>query len=55
MAWTGLFGVASIEPCGQVRQVVAGSQDRDGFFAECARPWIQLMDLRWSLIPNDPA
>jgi len=35
--------------------VGAGCQDRDGFFAECARPWIQLMDLRWSLIPNDPA
>ena len=46
MVWTGLFGVVSFELFGQLHQVV-GEQpdDRDTFFAECIRRWLQFMNL----------
>ena len=46
MVWTGLFGVISFELYGQLHQVV-GEQpgDRDTFFAECIRRWLQFMNL----------
>ena len=46
MVWTGLFGTISFELYGQLHQVV-GEQpaDRDAFFAECIRRWLQFMNL----------
>jgi AcrR family transcriptional regulator len=42
MVWTNLFGVVSFELYGQLHEVVAEpSGDRDAFFAECIRRWIQ--------------
>jgi hypothetical protein len=47
MVWTGLFGAVSFELCGQLHQIVGEDpSDRDVFFAECVRRWIQFMDLR---------
>jgi AcrR family transcriptional regulator len=47
MVWTGLFGVVSFELYGQLHQIVGEEAgDRDAFFAECVRCWIQFMDLR---------
>lgn len=41
MVWTGLFGVVSFELYGQLHQVVGEEPgDRDAFFAECVRRWI---------------
>ena len=46
MVWTGLFGVLSFELYGQLHQVVGGEPaDRDAFFAECVRRWLQFMNL----------
>ena len=46
MVWTGLFGVISFELYGQLHQVVGeGPADRDTFFAECIRRWLQFMNL----------
>ena len=43
MTWTNLFGVISFELYGQLHNVVGEeSGDRDAFFAECIRRWIQL-------------
>jgi AcrR family transcriptional regulator len=47
MVWTGLFGAVSFELYGQLHQIVGEElSDRDVFFAECIRRWIQFMDLR---------
>jgi AcrR family transcriptional regulator len=47
MVWTGLFGAVSFELYGQLHQIVGDAlTDRDVFFAECIRRWIQFMDLR---------
>jgi hypothetical protein len=44
MVWTGLFGVVSFELYGQLHQVVGEEPgDRDAFFAECVRRWIQFV------------
>jgi len=46
MVWTGLFGVISFELYGQLHQVVGEKPaDRDTFFAECIRRWLDLLDL----------
>jgi AcrR family transcriptional regulator len=46
MVWTGLFGVISFELYGQLHQVVGEEPgDRDAFFAECVRRWIEFVDL----------
>ena len=46
MVWTGLFGVISFELYGQLHQVVGEEPaDRDVFYAECIRRWLQFMDL----------
>jgi len=46
MAWTGLFGVVSFELYGQLHEVVAEEPaDRDAFFAECVRRWIQFLGI----------
>jgi AcrR family transcriptional regulator len=46
MVWTGLFGVVSFELYGQLHQVVGEPPaDRDTFFAECIRRWLQFMSL----------
>jgi AcrR family transcriptional regulator len=46
MVWTGLFGVVSFELYGQLHQVVGEEPaDRDTFFAECIRRWLQFMNL----------
>ena len=46
MVWTGLFGVISFELYGHLYQVVADAPaDRDAFFAECLRRWLQFMNL----------
>ena len=46
MVWTGLYGVISFELYGQLHQVVGeGSADRDTFFAECIRRWLEFMNL----------
>jgi len=46
MVWTGLFGVISFELYGQLHQVVAEEPaDRDTFFAECIRRWLDFMNL----------
>ena len=46
MVWTGLFGVVSFELYGQLHQVVGEKPaDRDTFFAECIRRWLQFMNL----------
>jgi len=43
MTWTNLFGVLSFELYGQLHNVVGEeSGDREAFFAECIRRWIQL-------------
>jgi AcrR family transcriptional regulator len=43
MTWTNLFGVISFELYGQLHNVVGEeSGDREAFFAECIRRWIQL-------------
>ena len=45
MAWTGLFGVVSFELYGQLHQVVGEEPaDRDTFFAECIRRWLDFLD-----------
>ena len=46
MVWTGLFGVVSFELYGQLHQVVGEEPgDRDAFFAECIRRWIQFVGI----------
>jgi AcrR family transcriptional regulator len=46
MTWTGLFGVVSFELYGQLDQVIGEPlADRDAFFAECIRSWLQFMNL----------
>jgi AcrR family transcriptional regulator len=46
MTWTGLFGTVSFELYGQLHQVVGEDPaDRDTFFAECIRRWLQFMNL----------
>jgi AcrR family transcriptional regulator len=46
MVWTGLFGVISFELYGQLHQVVGEEPaDRDTFFAECIRRWLDFMNL----------
>jgi AcrR family transcriptional regulator len=41
MVWTNLFGVISFELFGQLHSVVGDSSaDRDAFFAECIRRWL---------------
>jgi AcrR family transcriptional regulator len=46
MVWTGLFGVISFELYGQLHQVVGEKPaDRDTFFAECIRRWLDFMNL----------
>ena len=46
MVWTGLFGVVSFELYGQLHQVVGEEPaDRDAFFAECIRRWLDFMNL----------
>jgi hypothetical protein len=46
MVWTGLFGVVSFELDGQLNQVVGEAPgDRDAFFAECVRRWIQFVGI----------
>ncbi len=46
MVWTGLFGVVSFELYGQLQEVVGEKPaDRDTFFAECIRRWLQFMTL----------
>jgi AcrR family transcriptional regulator len=46
MVWTGLFGVVSFELYGQLHEVVGeNSGDRDAFFAECIRRWIQFVGI----------
>jgi AcrR family transcriptional regulator len=46
MVWTGLFGVVSFELYGQLHQVVGEEPaDRDTFFAECIRRWLDFMNL----------
>ena len=46
MVWTGLFGVISFELYGQLHQVVGEEPaDRDTFFTECIRRWLDFMDL----------
>ena len=46
MVWIGLFGVVSFELYGQPHQVVGEEPaDRDAFFAECIRRWLQFMNL----------
>ena len=46
MVWTGLFGVVSFELYGQLHQVVGEeAADRDTFFAECIRRWLDFMNL----------
>jgi len=43
MAWTNLFGVVSFELYGQLHNVVGeGPGDRETFFTECIRRWIDL-------------
>jgi hypothetical protein len=45
MTWTGLFGTVSFELYGQLHQVVGEDPaDRDTFFAECIRRWLQFMN-----------
>ena len=42
MVWTNLFGVISFELYGQLHQVVGEDPgDRDAFFADCIRRWIE--------------
>src|SRR6266566_7932475 len=42
MVWTNLFGVISFELYGQLPEVVGEAPgDRDAFFTECVRRWIQ--------------
>ncbi len=46
MVWTGLFGVVSFELYGQLHEVVGEDPgDRDAFFAECIRRWIQFVSI----------
>jgi AcrR family transcriptional regulator len=46
MVWTGLFGVISFELYGQLHQVVGEEPgDRDAFFADCVRRWIQFVGI----------
>src|SRR6516162_1323427 len=46
MVWPGLFGVVSFELYGQLHQVVGDKPaDRDTFFAECIRRWLQVINL----------
>jgi AcrR family transcriptional regulator len=46
MVWTGLFGVVSFELYGQLHEVVGEDHgDRDAFFAECIRRWIQFVGI----------
>jgi len=46
MVWTGLYGAISFELHGQLHQVVGeGPADRDTFFAECIRRWLDFMSL----------
>ena len=46
MAWTNLFGVISFELYGQLHEVVEEDPgDRDAFFAECVRHWIQFIGI----------
>ena len=46
MVWTGLFGVVSFELYGQLHEVVGEDPgDRDAFFAECIRRWIQFVGI----------
>jgi AcrR family transcriptional regulator len=46
MVWAGLFGVVSFELYGQLHQVVGEEPaDRDTFFAECIRRWLDFMNL----------
>jgi hypothetical protein len=44
--WTGLFGVVSFELYGQLHEVVGeAAADRDAFFAQCVRRWIQFVGI----------
>ena len=44
MVWTNLFGVVSFELYGQLHEVVREDPaDRDAFFTECVRRWIQFI------------
>ena len=46
MVWTNLFGVVSFELYGQLHEVVGEDPgDRDAFFAECIRRWIQFVGI----------
>jgi AcrR family transcriptional regulator len=46
MVWTNLFGVISFELYGQLHEVVGEDPgDRDAFFAECVRHWIQFVGI----------
>ena len=46
MVWTNLFGVVSFELYGQLHEVVGEDPgDRDAFFAECVRRWIQFVGI----------
>ena len=46
MVWTNLFGVISFELYGQLHQVVGETpRDRDTFFTECVRRWIQFVGI----------
>ncbi len=46
MAWTGLFGFVSFELYGQLHEVVGENPgDRDAFFVECVRRWINLVGI----------
>ena len=46
MVWTNLFGAVSFELYGQLHEVVGEDPgDRDAFFAECVRRWIQFIGI----------
>ncbi len=46
MVWTDCSASSSFELYGQLHQVVGGEPaDRDAFFAECVRRWLQFMNL----------
>ena len=46
MVWTNLFGAVSFELYGQLHEVVGEDPgDRDAFFAECIRRWIQFIGI----------
>ena len=46
MVWTNLFGAVSFELYGQLHEVVGEDPgDRDAFFAECVRRWIQFVGI----------